>query len=175
MTEPNPAEWLSAWSTLWAAIFAGIGAIGTVGALWVGALTLRRQINDQHRQQASAVTVGIKLVKPPMYGARYVCFILNASNLPIYNVRLHSNFDGETATQRADVLEPGNSLDYDAGLAKDRKVLGEFVDSSGHEWMRNGRGRLLAWKRPSRLRAILNLRHVYWAKYRPDWLKRRDK
>ncbi|MDQ0672972.1 hypothetical protein QFZ36_000533 [Pseudarthrobacter siccitolerans] len=44
----GPASWLSAWSTFWGAVAGGIGAIGTAGALWLGAITFRRQVEDQH-------------------------------------------------------------------------------------------------------------------------------
>jgi hypothetical protein len=42
------------------AIATAIGAVGTAGALWVGAITLRRPNDDQRRIQAENVTIGMK-------------------------------------------------------------------------------------------------------------------
>jgi hypothetical protein len=172
MTEPNAAEWLSAWSTFWGAIAAGIGAVGTVGALWVGALTLRRQVNDKHREQASAITVGAQLIQTPLFEDRYRCFISNGSHLPIYDVQLSANFDDARTSDRVDVLEPGKFLEYHVGIAEQREVLAQFADSSGNYWMRNSRGKLTPRPKNTRLHARRNRTSIWWITHKPKWLKR---
>jgi hypothetical protein len=71
------------------AISGAVGAVGTAGALLVGAVTLRRQINDTHRAQAMAVTLSVTYPNPPMVNGRmqHVTFELrNDSSLPIYQI-----------------------------------------------------------------------------------------
>lgn len=63
----------------------GAAAIGTVGALWVGAITLRRQVNDQHRAQAAAVTVTVQKVRNNNAVLEFA--VQNDSPLPIYETR----------------------------------------------------------------------------------------
>lgn len=137
-----PAEvtdWISAGANVAA-------AIGTVGALWVGALTLRRQVNDQHRAQASAVTVGNRPWKEwhPDVGelkSGTMYFISNNSSLPIYYVLLYT---GSKETRRKEdraVLAPGEELSFRAS-SSDSLAFAKFVDSAGVPWTRNGAGAL---------------------------------
>lgn len=88
-------------------------AIGTVGALWLGAITLRQQVKDQIRQQAPAVTVGSRRASET--GTAYECFISNGSELPICSVRLVAKFDENEADSEADVVEPGGRLAFPQG------------------------------------------------------------
>jgi hypothetical protein len=78
----NITDWISA-------VSASVGAIGTVGALWVGALTFRRQIIDKHREQASGVSAGARYdnYKAP---TKWYVFVLNSSGQPLYGVHLQA-------------------------------------------------------------------------------------
>ncbi|SDP33882.1 hypothetical protein SAMN04487914_108124 [Arthrobacter sp. ok909] len=173
MTEPNAAEWLSAWSTFWAAIAAAVGAIGTVGALWVGALTLRRQVNDQHRQQASAVTVGSQPFKRPMHEDRYRCFIMNNSSSPIYNVVLNAQLADQHFRDHTEVLEPKGVLQIIVDKTENRRVIARFTDSAGNFWLRDNEGNLMSSEKTSRLRERWNQIQVWSAKKMPNWLRGR--
>lgn len=123
-------------------------AIGTVGALWVGAVTLRRQVNDQHRAQASAVTVGLRPARNR--GASYECFLTNGSSLPIYHVRLSAKFDKAATSEKADVIEAGGRLSIFLNEADNRHVYADFTDSAGQDWSRSDDGTLVAYKRRGR-------------------------
>lgn len=165
---PEVTDWISASANVAA-------AVGTVGALWVGAVTLRRQVNDQHRQQASAVTVGAKIIRLPLHEPHFLCFIANGSTMPIYHVGLSANFDGKKEEGRTDVLEPGDRVEIKMGLSENRKVFGEFVDSAGNHWMRTEKGKLTQWPRNNWWQGRMILVNIWWVTHRPDWLKKRRK
>lgn len=76
---PSITDWISA-------VGGAIGALGTAGALWLGAVTFRRQVQDQHRAQAAAITVSISPI-PNVTGRSWV-EIRNDSREPIYGVAL---------------------------------------------------------------------------------------
>ncbi|MEV7572637.1 hypothetical protein AB0P28_05980 [Pseudarthrobacter sp. NPDC089323] len=143
---PDVTDWISAWSDVAA-------AVGTVGALWVGAVTLRRQVNDQHRAQVRAVTVGSEVETRPLQESRPRFFITNSSNLPIYSVVLEVTIEeGKARRAMADVILPGKSLDlYGQGTAQ-RKVHGAFTDSAGHRFIRDDKGKITEYPKSLRRR-----------------------
>lgn len=161
----DATDWISAGANLAA-------AVGTVGALWVGAVTLRRQVNDQHRAQASAVTVGAKIVRPPLQEAHFRCFIANGSTMPIYRVGLMINFDGNKEDGHTDVLEPGDRIEITMRPSEKRKVLGEFMDSSGNVWLRNDKGKLIPWTQNNWWQGRKILVELWWMRHKPKLLRR---
>lgn len=135
----GPAAWLSAWSTFWGAVAGGIGAIGTAGALWLGAVTFFRQVRDQHRAQSSRVIVVMD--KGTGKGAGYLpptAIVRNLSDLPIYKVRLRAApndaFDDELKKEKPllvgewPVVIPGKYIEHSVHV--------EFQDSAGTTWIR---------------------------------------
>ncbi|MET3348997.1 UNVERIFIED_ORG: hypothetical protein ABID57_000666 [Arthrobacter sp. UYEF1] len=131
-------DWISASANV-------VAAVGTAGALWVGAVTLRRQVNDKHRQQAAAITVGNRIWKEQTdigelkRGVLY--FIRNNSTLPIYNVLLYA---GPVEARRKDirqVLAPGEEASFKMA-SSDFMAFAKFIDSSGVAWKRDGAGRI---------------------------------
>lgn len=136
----GPAAWLSAWSTFWGAIAGGLGAIGTAGALLLGAYTFMRQVRDQHRAQASRVIVQMERDGdfPPH------AIVRNLSGLPIYKVRLaaapHNAFR-DHFTESKDVLIG----DWQVTVPDEYieiSVTVEFQDSAGTRWIRWAEGGL---------------------------------
>lgn len=138
-SEPNAADWLSAVSTFWGAIAGGIGAIGTAGALWLGAVTFSRQVRDQHRVQASRVIV--LMDEGTGKGAGYLspkAIVKNLSDLPIYKVQLRAAprdaFDnGLEKTKPVLMGEWPISI---PGKYLETSVHVEFQDSGGTTWIR---------------------------------------
>lgn len=153
--EPNAAEWLSAWSTFWGAIAAGVGAIGTAGALWLGAVTFRRQVNDQHRAQAAAVTVTVQRTRQDSDVLEFS--VQNDSSLPIYEVMLIASDRGRDVQQEfVAAMPPRTASSFqlrDTGFMGCRAA---FYDSSGKRWVRHFNGHLkdITPKRTSRLRLL---------------------
>lgn len=141
----GPAAWMSARSTFWGAIAGGIGAIGTAGALLLGAYTFRRQVRDQHRAQAAAITVGVRTEREylDMGGTRtwYRYFVRNDSLLPIYHVRLYFGPVEKRRKIDREVIAPGDEVTHDS-QSSDFMAFGKFVDSSGVAWKRDGSGKL---------------------------------
>lgn len=140
-------DWISACANVAA-------AVGTVGALWVGAITLRRQVNDQHRRQASAVTVGHREDKQHMSTGeikkRIRYFVRNDSSLPIYDVLLYAAIPSHLARvprkpAQRDVLPPGEEESFYAGSIESTPYA-RFTDSSGVAWGRDATGRLVEIK-----------------------------
>ncbi|MBT8163191.1 hypothetical protein KKI43_22430 [Arthrobacter sp. GN70] len=140
---PNAAEWLSAISTFWGSVAAAIGAIGTAGALWLGAIAYNRQTKDQHRSQAATVTVHRGL-KDALDGQHTVRIDL-ANQLPIFNVELIC-FDPdrgvlETFVKHV-VTSQGLVHPVDDALPL-HEVSVTFTDSSGIRWTRWSKGKLI--------------------------------
>lgn len=148
-TEEGPAAWMSAWSTFWGAVAGGIGAIGTAGALLLGAFTFRRQVQDQHRTQAAAISVGIRTIREYSdIGERkiwYQYFVRNDSLLPIYHVRLYFGPVEERRKTDREVIPPGDEVTHDSQNS-DFMAFGKFVDSPGVAWKRDGSGKLIEIK-----------------------------
>lgn len=134
-------DWISAGANVAA-------AIGTVGALWVGAVTLRRQVNDKRREQASAVTVGYREDKQLGRNGeqRRHFFIRNASSLPIYDVTLYGAIPWPIPRKprppvHREVLAPGEEESVYSNN-KDAQPHAMFKDSAGVTWERYVDGRL---------------------------------
>lgn len=80
-------------------------AIGTVGALWIGALTLRPQVNDKPHDQAAGVALMIITTENDV--ASFTFILQDDSPLPIYDVLLKvKEAGGDTKQQHSDVLLP---------------------------------------------------------------------
>jgi hypothetical protein len=132
------AEWISAFGQV-------IGALGTAGALWVGAVTLRRQINDKHREQASGVTVGCRPHHPTQ---SWVVFIENGSSLPLYSILFNAYSETGAIDLHQPVLAPGRTLSGQLSMGgAEPEVLANFKDASGNWWTRRGDGTLTDSKR----------------------------
>lgn len=135
----GPAAWLSAWATFWGAVAGGIGAIGTAGALLLGAFTFRRQVRDHHRAQASRVIV--LMDKGTGKSAGYLptnATVQNLSDLPIYNVRLRAaprDAFGAGLESKKPLLV-GAWLVPIPGKYTKESVHVEFRDSAGTNWIR---------------------------------------
>lgn len=137
----GPAAWLSARSTFWGAIAGGIGAIGTAGALGLGAYTYFRQVRDQHRAQAAAVS----LVTADGERTGFLrMMVRNDSNLPISDVYLQAlNHNGNDAGhEMQQVLAPGGVLPLDRPKRSVDRAWVKFDDSSGIRWARYVNGEL---------------------------------
>ena len=143
---PNvAAEWLSAWATFWGAIAGAIGAIGTAGALWLGAITFRRQVRDQHRAQAAAVTLAI--TKTSGRGT-WAGLVRNDSLLPIFDLALvgvDANGNDVDASRHERPYLPGttaqNANSYGGILQKTSLKQASYVcftDAAGNKWKRLG-------------------------------------
>jgi hypothetical protein len=127
-----------------------VGAMGTAGALWLGAVVYRRQARDQHRSQAAAVSVGSRMDRTPHL--QYWHFIENGSQMPIYDIHLHVLKDGRP------VFEEGRPVEERAAVLVSTKSIGfmqqedgiitqaEFSDSSGTRWRRDSTGKLTELK-----------------------------
>jgi hypothetical protein len=145
-------DWISAGSNVAA-------AIGTVGALWVGAVTLRRQVNDQHRTQAAAVTVTVQKVRNDPELLEFS--VRNDSPFPIYEVMLIASDHGNDVEQEfVAALPPKTSTSFQL---RDTSFMGcraKFYDSSGRRWVRhfNGELRDITPKQQSRLRLLYRAR-----------------
>lgn len=154
--EPKPTvtDWISA-------VGQALGAIGTAGALWLGAETFRRQVRDQHKAHASAITVGTEILERPLQESKLRCFIVNNSSLPIYRVTLAGCFDQSTKLVDVRVLAPGNFLDFYVSPKGESDVQGAFTDSASNRWIKSDRGMLIenptSWSGELSQRATLDL------------------
>lgn len=144
----NVTDWIGA-------VSGAVAAIGTVGALWVGAVTLRRQVNDQHRAQAAAITVAVQKTK---LDNKILEFSLqNDSVLPIYEVMLIASDHGRDIKNEFVAAMPPRTLTsfqlLDTGFMGCRA---KFYDSSGKRWVRDLAGTLrdITPKRAGRLRLL---------------------
>ncbi|WP_285250222.1 hypothetical protein [Pseudarthrobacter sp. fls2-241-R2A-168] len=130
-------------------------AVGTVGALWVGAVTLRRQVNDQHRQQAAAVTVAVQKGK---YDNELLVFsVQNDSPFPVFEVVLIATDHGKDfQNEFVATLPPGKITSF---TLRDTHFMGcraTFYDSSGKRWVRDFTGPLkeITPKKPNLFRRL---------------------
>lgn len=145
---PEVTDWISAGANVAA-------AVGTVGALWVGAVTLRRQVNDQHRAQAAAVTVSVQKVRNDRELLEFR--LQNDSHLPIYEVMLIASDHGKDVEQEfVAAMPPGTTTSFQL---KDTSFMGcraTFYDSSRKRWVRDFTGQLrdITPKRPSRVKLL---------------------
>jgi hypothetical protein len=138
----NAAEWLSAISTFWGAVAGAIGAIGTTGALWLGAITFRRQVNDQHRAQASAVTVHVSLQGG--LDNSHVVQVAISNNLPIYNMELLClDYKGVQLERFVKHVVTRDFSQYIDDALPLHEAFVTFTDSSGVRWQRWSKGKLI--------------------------------
>lgn len=135
----GPAAWLTARATFWGAVAGGIGAIGTAGALLLGAYTYMRQVQDKRRAQASRVIVQID--EGSGKGTGYLpprAIVSNLSDLPIYDVRLraapHDAFD-DGLEETKPVLVGEWPISIPRKYVK-QSVHVNFRDSAGTTWIR---------------------------------------
>lgn len=145
---PDLTDWISAIANVAA-------AVGTVGALWVGVVTFRRQVNDQHRAQASAVTVTVQKTKQNRDILEFM--LQNDSPLPIYEVILIASDHGKDVKQEfVAAMPPRTSTSFQL---RDTSFMGcraTFYDSSGKRWVRDFTGPLreITPKKPSIFRRL---------------------
>lgn len=164
MSDPNAADWLSAWSTLG-------GAIATASAFWVAAIAFKQQTQDKHRAQASAVTVTLqhyleKSTRMPMAAVD----VVNHSPSPLYSVEAalvakEKPPPSPYPFQYAVTLPPGDHLVLRHRIRGEVGAYADFTDSSGSKWKRNVGGDLeelagpIPWRRrPASLAKALGLR-----------------
>ncbi|WP_156507350.1 hypothetical protein [Arthrobacter sp. OY3WO11] len=137
---PNFTDWVSA-------LGQAVGALGTAGALWLGAYTYRRQANDQRRAQASAVTL---VMKEKAGWSTWNGLVRNDSPLPIFDVALvgvDANGNDVAKTRHERPYLPGTvdrgANSYSGSLEKlSLKEASHvcFTDAAGHKWKRSGTG-----------------------------------
>lgn len=128
-------DWISAGANV-------LAAIGTAGALWVGAVTLRRQVNDKLRAQASAISV--TLSKEPGSSGPVDIEMRNDSTQPVYGVMLvaHDKSGLALAHESQAVLYPSSTIKLTATNGAATAAYGRFRDSAGIKWRRNTNGGL---------------------------------
>lgn len=136
------SDWVSA-------IGQAIGAIGTAGALWLGAITFRRQVRDQHRVQAAAVTVTISDDPEQKKGAWVE--VRNDSPFPIYSVILVALRPEGTELRQVmqAAIPPRDKLPMKTLMMNNMSAYALFKDSSGTHWRRWFNGDLEERKRTS--------------------------
>lgn len=123
-----------------------ISGLCTAGALWVGAITLRRAQNQERRSEANAVTCTDKRGTCCGYEAttHWKASVSNGSQRPIHNVYLIT-FDSETGTMGAsrlmwNVLQPGvtDHIHVEGGTPEwSRPAAVIFRDADEVWWLRD--------------------------------------
>jgi hypothetical protein len=149
--DPNTADWIMAWSTVAA-------AVGTVGALWVGALAFLRQAYSQRRDQASRVSVARD-------GNSTQLIVHNQSDRAIHYVTCWfkdgadpkiARYDDQPCDTSEDVLPAGGDFQTGSSRVPDELKHSaisyvEFTDATGNRW-RRGRGGELSLIRKAKRR-----------------------
>ncbi|WP_155855716.1 hypothetical protein [Arthrobacter sp. 9MFCol3.1] len=136
-------DWISAGANVAA-------AVGTVGALWVGAVTLRRQVNDQRRGQAKLVTVGVTRTRTRRK-SEDLFYVLNNGEEPIFGVDLLITSHKGSSASSEDVLPPKSSMSAVIESGTVTEARAQFGDSAGNGWTRFISGELFEnrhWGRP---------------------------
>jgi hypothetical protein len=140
---------LADWATL-------LAAVGTLGALWVGAMTLRLQVNHTRRAQASHVSTWVERGGEAAPSAE-ILKVHNGSPQPIYDVMVTCSQQpgarGSALGRRfsrvlpagATLCEPIPTEAGGQGLETFSAVT--FRDSAGLSWFKDNHGEL---KRKSR-------------------------
>ncbi|MFB9654559.1 hypothetical protein [Pseudarthrobacter oxydans] len=156
--EANAAEWMSAISTFWGAVAAGLGAAVTGGALLVAALTYQRQVADIHaeleskrREQAEAVTVEIAPYEPAARnfgedrGDKLSIAIRNDSKLAIFGIALVVvDKNRKEPDQRLyDSIAPGRYKHFVQPKERVGGAYAMFTDTAGVRWKRWHNGELM--------------------------------
>lgn len=146
----NTTDWITAGAAV-------AGAVGTVGALWVGAVTLRRQVDFQSRDQASRVSLA-------KVGPRNIV-VRNQSGQAIHGVIVWfrdgpdasiARYHDVPADTTEDVLPAGHEMRVNGSqvpeeLAHSLIPYVDFTDAAGLRWRRGRGGELeLLFRRPKR-------------------------
>lgn len=134
--KPSVTDWISTVGT-------ALGAFLTGGALVIAAISFYRQAKDQHRAQASTVTVTVS-----KNGGLFNDHVVKASlagDLPIYNVELvsldHQGRQVDRRVKHVVVRDTGDGyLDGDLAL---HEAYVTFTDSAGTRWTRWSKGKLI--------------------------------
>ncbi|MFB8025946.1 MULTISPECIES: hypothetical protein [unclassified Streptomyces] len=123
-----------------------ISGLGTTGALWVGAVTLRRAQNQERRAEANAVTCDEKRGACCGYAATHgwLASVSNGSQRPIQHIHLIT-FDSETGTMGAsrrmwNTLQPGitDHIHVEGGSPEwSSPAAVIFRDADGVWWLRD--------------------------------------
>jgi hypothetical protein len=129
---PSVTDWISA-------IGGAIGALGTAGALWLGAVTFRRQVRDQHRAQAAAATVMVTRV-----GRLATVELHNGSALPIYAIKLVATYPDANDVSAEFFVGPPHApvTANNWAFAEGMSAYAEFRDSADRKWRRHLAGKL---------------------------------
>lgn len=134
--DPKVTDWISA-------AFTAFGSLATAGALWLGAVTFRRQVRDQHRAQASAVSASVEQSSQD-HGV-LILSAHNGSSLPIYEVLLMARDVQDNYVDQ----DFRNVLPRDGGFSFQKRTNGillrcrvYFRDSAGQRWSREASGQL---------------------------------
>lgn len=133
-------------------------AIGTVGALMLGLLLLRRELRreaerteDERRGHAEKISAWVEAYRKPD-GTRELAFhIHNASQMPIYEVELPlpTHPGEERAAEFIGLVPPGQTIKRAApaewlrSYVDPEPVQIEFLDSAGRRWARDEQGSLV--------------------------------
>jgi hypothetical protein len=142
---PSSADWLSAWSTLGA-------AIGTVGTLALGLILWRSDRRRDRRDQAKRIHAYATRYSSTVDGPHVHYVIQNNSDSPIYDVWLPRHEGGPGIPSHftmipggaEETLEPTNEEKeaYGATTTKDIPIFFEFRDAASTCWYRDSDGRL---------------------------------
>lgn len=129
--KPSVTDWISA-------VGQAVGAIGTAGALGLGAYTYFRQVRDQHRAQAAAISIYKFPNREGRRNRKIRLQLRNDSNLPIYGVSLvGTNRIGEYKDQSfRPALPAGEQMWVDITTAYGTSGYAMFTDSFGNSWKR---------------------------------------
>lgn len=131
----------------WLVDWAPVEAIGTAGALLLGASAFAGQLYDRRREQARLVSAWIVSLKKD---GKALLRVRNGSTEPVYRVRI------ESTVMVADpvfyhVLPPGAEDDVETGDEASESpgystfsapIRITFVDAAGRRWQRHPSGRL---------------------------------
>lgn len=135
---PNFTDWLSA-------IGQAVGALGTAGALGLGAYTFLLQVREQHRAQAAAVS--LRLIKRDAASLMDIAEVINSSKLPIYDVKVKArdhnweSLKGDVKSgQTEDVVIETLVIYFPFGKLSTAFV--DFTDSNRAKWTRWATGGL---------------------------------
>jgi hypothetical protein len=146
---------VEALSTSWdklSSIGMAVAAVGTVGALLVGAFTFRRQTLQDRRAHASRISIWMEEPGPDQRAGHPCGLLCNSSDEPAYRCQIsffdhHTGSRLETSQEIVDVLPPWDRLrveteriDWARQDLVDPAV--EFTDRAGRRWERDRLGRL---------------------------------
>lgn len=132
--KPSATDWISA-------VGQAIGAIGTAGALWLGAITFMRQVQEQHRALAAPVTlqVGINASRDN----RHTLNLDVGGPLPIYNMELVVlDSQGGQLERYVKYVVAREFHEYVDDALPVHEAYVNFTDGGGMRWGRTSKGKL---------------------------------